>query len=243
MFLPEDVKGTHLEDPKQAEAWVGMWVDAGPKFYIEHLKRLRQHGIQPYFVPGTVHQLEIIERLIRAGIYMGPLNVAACAYGGGTMGRNPFDWMEFIRRTPHGTSTLTGWGSMRGLIPMSALFLALGLHVRVGNEDNLWMARGERGTTVQQVEAIARLAKQFRRPVATAEEARKLMKVGVWYNSVEETLKNLALPPLRTDGKKGFLMPDTDGKIGRGPVAGDSHPMAYCMLPPDLGQVKEVLST
>jgi uncharacterized protein (DUF849 family) len=233
MFTPDDVKGTHLDDPKVAEAWSGMWVDAGPKFYIEHLKRLRANGIQPYFVPAHVHQLEIIERLVRAGVYMGPLNMAAASYGGGTMGRNPFDWMEFIRRTPHGTSTLTCWTSMRGLIPMASLFMVLGLHIRVGNEDNLWAAKGERATTVQQVEAIVRLAKQFRRPVATAEEARKLMKVGVWYNSVEETLKNLSLPPMRRDGEKGFLAYDTDGKKGRGPLGGDSHPMAYCMVPPE----------
>ena len=76
MLSKEDVKGTHLEDPKVQAAWAGMVVDATPAFYLEHLKRLRQHSIQPYFVPAHVHQLEIIERLIRAGVYMGPLNMA-----------------------------------------------------------------------------------------------------------------------------------------------------------------------
>ena len=42
MFEPDDIKGTHMENNKAVqEAWAGMWVDAGPKFYIEHLKRLR----------------------------------------------------------------------------------------------------------------------------------------------------------------------------------------------------------
>ena len=40
------------------------------------------------------------------------------------------------------------------------------------------------------------------------------MKVGVWYNSIEETLQNLGLPPNRRDGEKGFLVYDTDGKKG-----------------------------
>ena len=62
------------------------------------LKRLRKNRIQPYFVPAHVHQLEIIERLIRAGVYMGPLNLAIAGYGGGTLGRNPFDWLEMVRR-------------------------------------------------------------------------------------------------------------------------------------------------
>ncbi|AZO82341.1 hypothetical protein BOO88_18195 [Stutzerimonas stutzeri] len=76
-----------------------MVVDSTPAFYLEHLKRLSANKIQPYFVPATVHQLEIIERLLRAGVYKGPMNVALCGYGGGTMGRNPFDWMEMLRRT------------------------------------------------------------------------------------------------------------------------------------------------
>ncbi|WP_240537242.1 3-keto-5-aminohexanoate cleavage protein [Bradyrhizobium elkanii] len=67
----DDIKGTHLENnPKVQAAWAGMWVDAGPAFYLEHLKRLRKNRIQPYFVPAHVHQLELIERLIRAGVYM-----------------------------------------------------------------------------------------------------------------------------------------------------------------------------
>ena len=106
-FIPGDADGTHLADPKVAAAWSGMVVDSTPAFYVEHLKRLRKNKIQPYFVPAHVHQLEIIERLIRSGVYMGPLNLALCGYGGGSMGRNPFDWMEMLRRTPHGASSVT----------------------------------------------------------------------------------------------------------------------------------------
>jgi hypothetical protein len=58
-----------------------MVVDSTPQFYLEHLKRLRANGIQPYFVPGHVHQWDIIERLIRNGTYMGPVNLAMAAYG------------------------------------------------------------------------------------------------------------------------------------------------------------------
>jgi uncharacterized protein (DUF849 family) len=233
MMKPEDVKGTHLDDPKVLAAWAGMVVDATPAFYLEHLKRLRAHKIQPYFVPAHVHQLEIIERLIRAGIYMGPLNMAIAGYGGGTLGRNPFDWMEMIRRTPQG-AVATPWTSMRGLISISALAIVLGLHVRVGNEDNLWDSKRQRMTSVKQVEAAVRMSEQFGRKVATAEEARKILKVGVWYDSVDETLMHLGLPPNRGDGQKGFLNWDTDGKLRRGVVGSDSHPIAYCMVPPDV---------
>jgi hypothetical protein len=57
MMSQEDVEGTHLADPKVQAAWAGMVVDATVAFYLEHLKRLRAHRIQPYFVPGHIHQL------------------------------------------------------------------------------------------------------------------------------------------------------------------------------------------
>ena len=238
MMHKEDVEGTHLADPKVQAAWAGMVVDATPAFYLEHLKRLKQHGIQPYFVPGHIHQLELIERLIRAGVYMGPLNMAIAGYGGGTLGRNPFHWMEMLRQVPQG-AVATFWSSMRGLISISGMALVLGQHIRVGNEDNLWGADRKRATSVKQIEGVVRIAKEFGRKIATAEEARKMMKVGVWYNSVEETLQHLGLPPNPTEYNPGFLLWETDGKLKTGVVGSDSHPIAYCMVPPSAPDPKK----
>ncbi len=215
-FIAGDADGTHLADPKVAAQWANMVVDSTPAFYVEHLKRLRKNKIQPYFVPGTVHQLEIIERLIRTGVYMGPLNVALCGYGGGTMGRNPFDWMEMLRRTPHGASSVTFWSSMRGNIAIQTLATILGVHVRVGNEDNIWDMNKKRWPTVKQVEWAVKQSEQFGRKVATADEARQMMKIGVWYDTVEDTLFKLGLPPNRQEGYKGFLTYDTDGRLQKG---------------------------
>ncbi len=226
-FVPGDVKGTHLDNPKVAAAWANMVVDSTPAFYIEHLKRLRANRIQPYFVPGTVHQLEIIERLIRSGVYSGPLNVALCGYGGGTMGRNPFDWMEMLRRTPHGASSVTFWSSMRGNIAIQTMAIVLGVHVRVGNEDNIWDARQQRWESVRQVEWAVKMSEQFGRKVATADEARKMMKTGVWYDTAEETLFQLGLPPNRPEGYKGFLTYDTGGRL---PKAAEARTSATSIL-------------
>lgn len=232
MWTLDDVKGTRLADPKVLALWAGMYTDAGPAFYLEHLKRLKKNGIQPYFPLAHVHQLEILERLIRQGVYMGPLNLAFGTYGGGGMGHNPFDWMEFIRRTPQG-SCLSTWASMRMVPVLSSFAILMGLHVRVGNEDNLWNTKRERITTVAQVEAVVRVTEQFNRKVATAEAARQIMQVGVWYNSVEETLHKLGLPPNRKEGELGFMIWPTDGKKMVAETMSDAHPMAYCMVPPE----------
>jgi uncharacterized protein (DUF849 family) len=234
MWTEDDVQGTALENPKVAEAWVGLWADAGPGFYIEHLKRLRKNGIQPYFMLAHVHQLEIVERLIRKGLYAGPLNHCLVAIGGGTAGRNPFDWMEYLRRSPHG-STLAFENNMRVVVPMATVAIALGVHVRVGIEDNLWRKKGERFTSVQQVEQMVRLAREIGREVATCEEARKIMKIGTWYKSADETLFNLGLPPNRKGEQRGFIGygPDGEGARRAGVTASDSHPMAYCSVAPE----------
>jgi uncharacterized protein (DUF849 family) len=232
MWTPDDVRGTHLEDPKRLAAWAGMYTDAGPAFYLEHLKRLIKNGIQPYFPLAHVHQLEILERLIRKGVYMGPVNLAVGTYGGGGTGHNPFDWMEFIRRTPQG-AILSFWSGMRITAVAQPLAMIMGQHVRVGNEDNLWNSKRERITTVEQIEAVVRLSEQFGRKVATTDEAREIMKIGVWYDSIEETLFNLGLPPNRPDGEPGFMVWETDGRKSVAHSMSDSHPMAYCMAPPE----------
>ena len=59
------------------------------------------------------------------------------------------------------------------------------------------------------------------------------MKIGVWYDSVDETLQNLGMPPNRGDDDRGFMVWETDGKKSVAHAMSDSHPMAYCMVPPD----------
>src|SRR5271170_1297665 len=239
MMSPDDVKGTHLEDPKVQAAWAGMVVDSTPAFYLEHLKRLKAHGIQPYFPLANVHQYEIVERLIRSGVYMGPLNMAMAAYGGGTLGRNPFDVMHFLERIPQG-AVPTIWSSMRGNHTLQAMGIILGLHVRVGNEDNLWGANRERSPSIQQVKGAVDVCKRFGRRVATAAQARKIMKIGVTYNSIEETLQALGMPPNPVDYNVGLQKWETDGKLKRGVVGSDSHPIAACLMPPELTPSKKI---
>ena len=86
--------------------------------------------------------------------------------------------------------------------------IALGQHTRAGIEENLWDATkgGKRMTSVQMIEKNVRIAHELGREIATAEDARRILKIGTWYDTVEETLFNLGLPPSRTDGQHGFLV-------------------------------------
>ena len=226
LTTPDDVVGTQLAHPAMQAAYQNMVADATPEFYVEHLKRLRKNGIQPMFAMAHVHTLEAIEHLIRTGVYMGPVNHTMTAIGGaGGCGRNPFDFMEWVRRSPHG-SVATYESLWRTVAPYAAMAVALGIHIRVGIEDNLWRRKGERMTSVQQVEQVVRIAKELGRKVATGDEARQILKIGTWYNSPDETLANLGLPPNRKDGQLGFIVKETDGRL-HPPVSGsDGHPIA-----------------
>jgi hypothetical protein len=102
--------------------------------------------------------------------------------------------------------------------------IALGIHVRVGIEDNLWRRKGVRMTSVEQIEQVVQIARLLERKVATGKEARQILKLGVWYNSVDETLANLGLPPNRKDGQLGFIVKDGDGHA-------PSHAFSSCMHP------------
>jgi 3-keto-5-aminohexanoate cleavage enzyme len=67
-------------------------------------------------------------------------------------------------------------GVGRAQTPMAMLALAMGGHVRVGLEDNIYYRRGELATgNAQLVERVVRLAGEVERPVATPDEARALL--------------------------------------------------------------------
>jgi uncharacterized protein (DUF849 family) len=214
LLAPDDVAGTHMADPKVMWQYSQMVIDSTPEFFIEHLKRLREHGIQAYFALAHVHQLEIVERLIRRGLYMGPVNGFYSMVGGGVAGSNPFDLMELIRRAPQGSS-FTYQSVFRLVWPISAMCIALGQHVRAGIEENLWGAAkgGPRYTTVEMVRKMVRMADELGRPLATPEQTRQILKLGTWYDTPEETLFSLGLPPNRDEGERGFLTYDTDGRL------------------------------
>jgi uncharacterized protein (DUF849 family) len=198
----EDYAGTSFSRPAVYEAYREMTVPAGPGWVEEHLKRLQAAGIQTHFQLATVAQLETVERLIRRGVYHGPLNITWVAIGGGFDGPSPYNMMEFIRRVPDG-ATLTLETIMRNVLPVNTMAMAMGLHTRCGIEDTLWGRRGEKMTSVQQIEQLVRIARELGREVANGKEARKIYRIGESYRDADETLQKLGYAPNRKPGVRG----------------------------------------
>lgn len=137
LMMDGDVDGTSLTNLAYFGAYRDLYIEAGPKFYLEHLKRLQASSIQPHFVLAHIAQLETVDRLIRRGLYKGPLVLNYVGIGGGASSTHPADLLEFVRRTPDG-GVLTIESIMRSVIPMNTMAIALGLHARVSIEDNIW---------------------------------------------------------------------------------------------------------
>ena len=133
----EDIKGTSMEDPEVYTAYKEMTVPAQPGWAEEHIRRLNAAGIQSAFQCYNINSFESVERLMRRGIYKGPLVMNWVAIGGGMDAPNIYNLANFVRATPDG-AVLTVESSMRNVLPINMMGIAMGLHVRCGIEDNLW---------------------------------------------------------------------------------------------------------
>jgi hypothetical protein len=130
--------------------------------------------------------------------------------------------MDYVRRSPQG-GILQLETIMRSVPPVMAMAIAMGLHVRVGIEDNLWRRKGEKFTSVQQIEQVVRIARELGRDIATGDDARRIMKIGTWYDSVDETLAALGMAPNRKPGQRGFLVPSAPATSVRAPARSPVH--------------------
>jgi uncharacterized protein (DUF849 family) len=202
-----DVAGTSLGTPEMYEAYREMTIPAGPGWVEEHVGRLSANGIQTHFQLTNISQLDTVERMMRRGKFMGPLILTWVAIGGGCDAPNPYTMMNFIRQVPDG-AVLTLESSMRHVLPLNMMAIAMGLHVRCGIEDNIWhQRRGNRKmTSVEQIEQLVRISREFGRDIATGKEARRIYRVGEFYATADETLARNGFAPNRKAGQKGFLL-------------------------------------
>jgi uncharacterized protein (DUF849 family) len=200
-----DVAGTSLGEPAMYQAYREMTIPAGPGWVEEHISRLSANGIQTHFQLANISQLETVERMMRRNVCNVPLILTWVAIGGGFEAPNIYNLSNFVRACPDG-SVLTLETSMLNVLPLNMMAIAMGLHVRCGNEDNLWTQKRDRKmSSVEQIEQLVRISREFGRDVANAKEAREIYKIGTFYKDADETLAANGFAPNRKPGQKGFL--------------------------------------
>ena len=204
-MVDADVAGTTLAEPATYEAYRNMVVPSTPNWYEEHIRRLSAAGIQSAFQCYNINSFETLERLMRRGVYMGPLVLNWVAIGGGMDAPNIYNLANFVRALPDG-AMLTVESSMLNVLPVNMMGIAMGLHVRCGIEDNLWAHdRKSMMSSVKQVEQLVRISREFGREVANGKEARRICRIGEFYASVEESLAKNGFAPNRASAARASM--------------------------------------
>jgi uncharacterized protein (DUF849 family) len=204
-MVPADIAGTSLAEPAAYHAYREMVVPSTPSWSEEHIRRLSAAGLQSAFQCYNINSFETVERLIRRGIYKGPLVLNWVAIGGGMDQPNIYNLANFVRAVPDG-AVLTLESSMLNVLPVNMMAMAMGLHVRCGIEDNLWTQdRKQKMSTVRQIEQLVRLSREFGREVANGKEAKRICRIGEFYKDVDETLAKNGFAPNPKPRERGQL--------------------------------------
>ena len=205
----DDFKGVSRGFPHLHSTYKDMVVPSNPSWAEEHIRRLSAAGIQSEFQCYNINSFETIERMIRRGVYKGPLVMNWVAISGGMDQANIFNLANFLRAAPDG-AVITVESSVLNVLPVNMIGMALGLHVRCGIEDVLWnQTRTGKMSSVEQIKQLVRIAGEFGRPIATGQQAREILKLGVFYDTAEETLAANGFAPNRNGGHQGFLRKPT----------------------------------
>ena len=201
----DDFKGVSRGFPHLYKTYKDMVVPSNPSWAEEHIRRLTAAGIQSEFQCYNINSFETIERMIRRGVYKGPLVMNWVAISGGMDQANIFNLANMLRAVPDG-AVVTVESSVLNVLPINMIGIALGLHVRCGIEDVLWnQSRTGKMSSVEQIKQLVRISREFGRPIATAKQTREILKLGVFYDTVEETLQANGFSPNRNGANQGFL--------------------------------------
>lgn len=141
-------------------------------------KTMISQGVKPEIEAFDSGMIQNALTLVREGILQLPLHFDFVLGVPGAMPGTPEALMYMKSLLPEGcTWTVAGIG--RAELPLGAMAIVLGGHVRVGFEDNIYYTRGQLAESNQQlVQRIVRLAEELGRAVASPAEARKILNIG-----------------------------------------------------------------
>ncbi|HXE71488.1 MAG TPA: 3-keto-5-aminohexanoate cleavage protein [Candidatus Nitrosotenuis sp.] len=135
---------------------------------------MKRHGIKPEIEIFEVGMIENALRLLKEGLLEEPLHFDFVMGVPGGIPARADHLVHMWRLLPPG-STWQVAAVGRHQLPMAMIAMAMGGHVRVGLEDNIYYAKGVLATNAMLVERVARLGRELGREPATPEEARKLL--------------------------------------------------------------------
>lgn len=132
-------------------------------------------GIKPEVEVFDKGMIDMAIRLNKQGYINSPMHFNLVLGVNGGISATPRDLVFMAESIPQG-STFTVSGIGKGQFPMASMAIIMGGHVRVGYEDNVYLAKGVLAkSNAELVEKVVRLAKELGRDIATPKEARQIL--------------------------------------------------------------------
>ncbi len=141
------------------------------------LAQMHEHGVRPELEIFDAGHLTNAKRLADQGVLALPQHVDFVLGVPGALDASVRNLSFLVDALPPGCSwSVAGIG--RAQLALGAVAVAMGGHVRVGLEDNLYYAKGRLARNDELVARIARVANELGRPVATPAQAREILGLG-----------------------------------------------------------------
>jgi 3-keto-5-aminohexanoate cleavage enzyme len=147
-----------------------------PQMIQDLAERMNERGIVPELEVFDFGMVDYAKFLLGRELIRPPLLFNLLLGSLGTLSASAVNLATLAASLPEG-STWAGAGIGRSQFFVNSLAIAMGGHVRVGLEDNLWLdARKERpASNGELVERLARLATDLERAIATPDQARSMI--------------------------------------------------------------------
>lgn len=138
------------------------------------LAKMRQYGVRPELEVFDKGHLANARLLAKEGLLTFPQHVDFVLGVPGSLEATVQNLCDLVDDLPAGcTWSVAGIGRAQTAMAMAAI--AMGGHVRVGLEDNLYYSKGRLARNDELVARVARIAFEAGRPVASPTEAREIL--------------------------------------------------------------------
>lgn len=137
---------------------------------------MNEYGVKPELEIFDKGHLANARRLATEGVLRLPQHVDFVLGVPGALEASVENLCDLLRDLPEGcTWSVAGIG--RHQLPLAMAAIAMGGHVRVGLEDNIYYSKGRLATNGELVARIVRIANEAGRPVATPAQAREILSL------------------------------------------------------------------
>ncbi len=137
---------------------------------------MKEFGVKPELEIFDKGHLANARRLAAEGVLDLPQHVDFVLGVPGALEASVENLCDLLRDLPEGcTWSVAGIG--RHQLPLAMAAIAMGGHVRVGLEDNIYYSKGRLATNGELVARIVRIANEAGRPVATPAQAREILSL------------------------------------------------------------------